>query len=112
MNGTVVAIDPSNGAFSRGEPEACASSARTVLNHQAFCRIGRLAGRPHYQGHSVNLGGHYHMNLTDALAHSNISILKRWPELGFERVRHYANEFGLGELAGYNIPTNNSVFIR
>ncbi len=24
-------------------------------------------------------------------------------ELGFERVRHYANQFGLGELAGYNI---------
>jgi cell division protein FtsI/penicillin-binding protein 2 len=23
--------------------------------------------------------------------------------LGFERVRHYANQFGLGELAGYNI---------
>jgi len=24
-------------------------------------------------------------------------------ELGFERVRHYANQFGLGELAGYKI---------
>ena len=24
-------------------------------------------------------------------------------ELGFDRVRHYATEFGLGELAGYNI---------
>ena len=24
--------------------------------------------------------------------------------MGFERVKHYANEFGLGELAGYNIP--------
>jgi penicillin-binding protein 2 len=24
--------------------------------------------------------------------------------LGFERVKHYANTFGLGELAGYNIP--------
>jgi cell division protein FtsI/penicillin-binding protein 2 len=25
-------------------------------------------------------------------------------ELGFERVRHYATQFGLGEKAGYNIP--------
>ncbi len=24
--------------------------------------------------------------------------------MGFEKVRHYANEFGLGELAGYDIP--------
>jgi len=41
----------------------------------------------------VNLGGHYHMNLTDALAHSNnlyFETLAR--NLGFERVRHYAND--------------------
>ena len=52
----------------------------------------------------VNLGGHYHLDLTEALAHSNnlyFETLGR--QLGFERVRHYANQFGLGELAGYNI---------
>jgi len=52
----------------------------------------------------VNLGGHYHMTMTDALAHSNnlyFETLGR--QLGFERVKHYANEFGLGELAGYHI---------
>jgi len=45
------------------------------------------------------------MTLTEALAHSNnlyFETLGR--RLGFERVRHYANQFGLGELAGYNIP--------
>jgi len=44
------------------------------------------------------------MNMTQALAKSNnlyFEALGR--ELGFERVRHYANQFGLGELAGYNI---------
>jgi cell division protein FtsI/penicillin-binding protein 2 len=53
----------------------------------------------------VNLGGSYHMDLTEALAHSNnlyFETLGR--RLGFERVRHYANQFGLGELAGYDIP--------
>jgi cell division protein FtsI/penicillin-binding protein 2 len=52
----------------------------------------------------VNLGHGYHLTLTDALAHSNnlyFETLGR--SLGFERVKHYANEFGLGELAGYNI---------
>ena len=54
--------------------------------------------------HPVNLGGSYHMTLTEALAHSNnlyFETLGR--SLGFERVKHYANQFGLGELAGYNI---------
>ncbi len=53
----------------------------------------------------VNLGGHYSLNLTTALAKSvnpYFEVLGR--RLGFERVRHYANEFGLGELAGYDIP--------
>ncbi len=53
----------------------------------------------------VNLGGHYHLNLTEALAHSNNLYFETLGRtLGFERVRHYANQFGLGEMAGYNIP--------
>ena len=44
------------------------------------------------------------MNMTEALAKSNnLYFEELGRELGFERVRHYANEFGLGELAGYNI---------
>ena len=52
----------------------------------------------------VSLGGGYHLTLTEALAHSNnlyFETLGR--SLGFERVKHYANQFGLGELAGYKI---------
>ena len=44
------------------------------------------------------------MTLTDALAHSNNLYFETvGRRLGFERVRHYANQFGLGELAGWNI---------
>ncbi len=44
------------------------------------------------------------MNMTQALAKSNnLYFEELGRELGFERVHHYANEFGLGELAGYNI---------
>ena len=51
----------------------------------------------------VDLGG-FRMTLTDAIAHSNnLYFEEMGRELGFERVRHYANQFGLGELAGYQI---------
>jgi cell division protein FtsI/penicillin-binding protein 2 len=44
------------------------------------------------------------MNMTQALAKSNnLYFEELGRQLGFERVRHYANQFGLGELAGYNI---------
>jgi cell division protein FtsI/penicillin-binding protein 2 len=44
------------------------------------------------------------MTLTKALALSiNPYFETLGRMLGFERVKHYANEFGLGELAGYNI---------
>ena len=52
----------------------------------------------------VSLGGGYKMDLTYALAKSvNPYFETLGRALGFERVKHYANQFGLGELAGYNI---------
>jgi cell division protein FtsI/penicillin-binding protein 2 len=51
----------------------------------------------------VQLAG-FRMNMTDALAKSNnLYFEELGRELGFDRVRHYATQFGLGELAGYNI---------
>ena len=52
----------------------------------------------------MNLGGGYKVDLTYALAKSVnpfFEVLGR--TMGFERVKHYANMFGLGELAGYGI---------
>ena len=106
MNGTAVAIDPSNGrilamvnqklALSRGA-EPCSTIKLTVA-------LAALQEGIVRRDTPVNLGGKYHLTLTEALAHSNnlyFETLGR--SLGFERVKHYANEFGLGELAGYNI---------
>jgi len=51
----------------------------------------------------VKLAG-FRMNMTQALAKSNnLYFEEMGRELGFERVHHYATQFGLGELAGYNI---------
>src|SRR5207248_2376261 len=44
------------------------------------------------------------MNQTGALAHSNNAYFEALGRrLGFKKVSYYAHEFGLGELAGYNI---------
>ncbi len=107
MNGTAVAIDPMNGrilamvnqrlALSRGA-EPCSTIKLTVA-------LAALEEGIVRKDTPVNLGGRFRMTMTDALAHSNnlyFETLGR--SLGFERVKHYANEFGLGELAGYHIP--------
>ena len=45
------------------------------------------------------------MDLTTAIAHSNNAYFEALGrKLGFEKVAYYAHEYGLGELAGYDIP--------
>jgi cell division protein FtsI/penicillin-binding protein 2 len=52
----------------------------------------------------ITLGRRSRMNLTNALARSNNAYFEALGrKLGFEKVSFYAHEFGLGELAGYNI---------
>ena len=106
MNGTALAIDPQTGrilamvnqklALSHGA-EPCSTIKLTVA-------LAALEEGLVKRDTPVNLGGSYHLNLTEALAHSNNLYFETLGRtLGFERVKHYANEFGLGELAGYNI---------
>jgi membrane carboxypeptidase/penicillin-binding protein len=105
MNGTAVVIDPSNGrilamvnqklALSPGA-EPCSTIKLTVA--MAALSEGLVT-----RDTSVQLAG-FRMNMTQALAKSNnLYFEELGRELGFERVRHYATQFGLGELAGYNI---------
>jgi cell division protein FtsI/penicillin-binding protein 2 len=105
MNGTAVVIDPSNGrilamvnqklALSPGA-EPCSTIKITVA--MAALSEGLVTSDT-----PVKLSG-FRMNMTQALAKSNnLYFEEMGRELGFERVRHYANQFGLGELAGYNI---------
>jgi len=105
MNGTAVVIDPSNGrilamvnqklALSPGA-EPCSTIKLTVA--MAALSEGLVT-----RDTMVQLPG-FRMNMTQALAKSNnLYFEELGRELGFERVRHYANQFGLGELAGYNI---------
>ena len=105
MNGTAVVINPANGrilamvnqklALSPGA-EPCSTIKLTVA-------LAALSEGLVTRDTPVNLGG-WRMNMTDAIAKSNnLYFEELGRELGFERVRHYANQFGLGELAGYHI---------
>jgi cell division protein FtsI/penicillin-binding protein 2 len=105
MNGTAVVIEPSTGrilamvnqklALSPGA-EPCSTIKLTVA--MAALSEGLVT-----RDTMVQLPG-FRMNMTQALAKSNnLYFEELGRELGFDRVRRYATEFGLGELAGYHI---------
>ncbi len=107
MNGTALAIDPSSGRILAmvNQKLALSPGAEPCSTIKLSVALAALDEGIVTKDTPVNLGGSYHMTMTEALAHSNnlyFETLGR--SLGFERVKHYANQFGLGELAGYNIP--------
>jgi len=107
MNGTVLAIDPSSGRILAmvNQKLALSAGAEPCSTIKVAVALAALKEGLIKSDTPVNLGGHYSLDLTHALAKSvNLYFEVLGRAMGFERVKHYANEFGLGELAGYNIP--------
>ncbi|MGH9512382.1 MAG: penicillin-binding transpeptidase domain-containing protein [Terriglobales bacterium] len=107
MNGTVVAIEPTSGRILAmvNQKLALSSGAQPCSTIKLSVALAALSEGLITKETRVRLGGRSHMNLTMALAHSNNAYFEAvGRELGFERVREYARQYGLGELAGYNIP--------
>ncbi len=107
MNGTVVAIEPTSGRILAmvNQKLALSSGAQPCSTIKLSVALAALSEGIVTKDTPVNLGGHYRMNLTNALAHSNNAYFETLGrELGFEKVHYYAHEFGLGEMAGYKIP--------
>ncbi len=106
MNGTALAIDPSTGRILAmvNQKLALSSGAEPCSTIKLTVALAALQEGLVKRDTPVALGGGYHLNLTEALAHSNNLYFETLGRaLGFERVKHYANQLGLGELAGYNI---------
>jgi membrane carboxypeptidase/penicillin-binding protein len=106
MNGTALAIDPSNGRIMAmvNQKLALSPGAEPCSTIKLTVALAALSEGIVTRDTPVQLAG-FRMDMTQALAKSNnlyFEALGR--QLGFERVHHYATEFGLGELAGYNIP--------
>jgi penicillin-binding protein 2 len=105
MNGTAVAIDPNTGRILAmvNQKLALSSGAEPCSTIKVSVALAALQEGIITKDTPVNLGG-WSMTLTEALAHSNNVYFETiGRRLGFERVRHYANQFGLGELAGWNV---------
>ncbi len=107
MNGTVVAIEPTSGRVLAmvNQRLALSSGAQPCSTIKLSVALSALSEGLISKETEVSLGGSSRMNLTQALAHSNNAYFEALGrKLGFEKVAYYAHEFGLGELAGYDIP--------
>ena len=107
MNGTVVAIEPTSGRVLAmvNQKLALSSGAQPCSTIKLSVALAALSEGLVSKETEVALGRRDHMNLTKALAHSNNSYFEALGrKLGFEKVAYYAHEYGLGELAGYDIP--------
>ena len=107
MNGTVVAIEPTSGRVLAmvNQKLALSSGAQPCSTIKLSVALAALNEGLISRDTEVPLGGRSRMNLTEALAHSNNAYFEALGrKLGFEKVAYYAHEYGLGELAGYDIP--------
>lgn len=107
MNGTVVAIEPTSGRVLAmvNQKLALSSGAQPCSTIKLSVALAALSEGLIDRNTAVPLGRRRRINLTEALAHSNnpyFEALGR--QLGFDKVSYYAHQYGLGELAGYNIP--------
>jgi len=107
MNGTVVAIEPTSGRVLAmvNQKLALSSGAQPCSTIKLSVALAALTEGVVSKDTKVALGGRSRMDLTTALAHSNNAYFEALGrKLGFEKVAYYAHEYGLGELAGYDIP--------
>jgi membrane peptidoglycan carboxypeptidase len=107
MNGTVVAIEPTSGRILAmvNQRLALSSGAQPCSTIKLSVALAALSEGLIDKETKVSLGSRSRMNLTEALAHSNNAYFEAvGRKLGFEKVHYYAQQFGLGELAGFDIP--------
>ncbi|HYG98620.1 MAG TPA: penicillin-binding transpeptidase domain-containing protein [Terriglobales bacterium] len=107
MNGTVVAIDPASGRILAmvNQRLALSAGATPCSTIKVPVALAALTEGIITKETKIALGKRWSMNLTQALAHSNntyFEVLGR--KMGFEKYSYYAHQYGLGELAGWNIP--------
>lgn len=106
MNGTVVAIDPNNGRILAmvNQKLALSEGATPCSTIKLSVALAALSEGIVTKETKVSLGRSWKMDMTQALAHSNNAYFEALGRrLGFEKVSYYAHEYGLGELAGYDI---------
>ncbi len=106
LNGTVVAIEPTSGRVLAmvNQKLALSSGAQPCSTIKLSTALAALSEGVIDKETEIRLGRRSRMNLTTALAHSNNPYFEAvGRKLGFDKISYYAHQFGLGELAGYQI---------
>ena len=106
MNGTVVAIDPLTGRILAmvNQKLALSEGAQPCSTFKLAVALAGLSEGIIQKDTEVKLGRYSRINLTDAIAHSNNPYFESvGRRLGFAKVSQYAHQYGMGEMAGYNI---------
>src|SRR5213076_2424142 len=106
LNGTVVAIEPTSGRILAmvNQKLALSSGAQPCSTIKLSTALAALSEGLIDKETEIRLGRRSRMNLTSALAHSNNPYFEEvGRKLGFDKISYYAHQFGLGELAGYDV---------
>jgi cell division protein FtsI/penicillin-binding protein 2 len=107
MNGTVVAIEPTSGRILAmvNQKLALSSGAQPCSTIKLAVALAALSENLITKDTEIALSTLSRLNLTTALARSNNAYFEAiGRRLGFDKISYYAHQFGLGELAGYNLP--------
>lgn len=106
-NGSIVVVDPSNGRILTmvNQKLALGSGFQPCSTIKVSVALAALREKLIERTSLLHLYGRTHMDLTNAIAHSNNYYFANLGiKLGYERVNYYAHLFGYGEKAGLNIP--------
>ena len=107
LSGSIVVVDPNTGRILTivNQKLALSSGFTPCSTFKPMVALAALREGIITPTTKLYVGGGMRMNVTDALAHSNNAFFHKLGEmLGFERITEYAQEFGLGEKAGLDIP--------
>jgi len=106
-NGSMVVVDPQSGRILSmvNQKLALSSGFTPCSTFKPVVALAALREEIITPSTKLYVGEKARINVTDALAHSNNVFFHKLGEmLGFLRLAKYAEEFGLGEKAGLDIP--------
>jgi penicillin-binding protein 2 len=106
QNGSVVAVDPSDGRILSivGQKLAYSTGFEPCSTLKPVIAVAALEKGVITPDTMIRIGRRRYMDMTEALAHSNNQFFEELGRrLGFDAVWHYDHVFGLGERAGFDI---------
>lgn len=106
-NGSIVAVDPTNGRILTmvNQHLALGTGFQPCSTVKVSVALAALHEKLISRSLPIHLYGRTHMDLTNALAHSNNYYFANLGiKLGYDKFAYYAHLFGYGEKAGLNIP--------